>query len=929
MQKNRTIASLVLCINYCLSRIGIVSRIPLAAAICFLLSGVLAGCGLTVKNTSGGTDPQQTGSPRDGEFSLSVNPGSISLTSGGEAQTVQVSASSVSGVVGSVNVDLSGLPPGVTATPSTLILNPGVQQPITLAAAQNAGLGTTEANLLATSGSNTISAQVALTISAQTPGGTPYPLPPTPLEALTGCVNPNTGISNGDWGTGGAYPVYLDPQSVDLDAPAYTTNTIFWTSRETKPGQSVLMTGAFTPATKTIRVAIIPPGTVDWQAVVGSSGITVAATQQGSAEGELPPAPETTWLSFVVPAALPSGVYGFEIIDPTAAPVFGLANLPAISWAGGVPSDTGPATALQHQVHDCGAEAGEYLRIFGKNFVSSDQVVLQSSAGQTYSLTVSKADPNSIAAVIPATLPPGVYDLWVGSLPWGATSSAASQITIYAPPDYKISSVDCPLVDGGLTDDTEALQACLDRSAPAAGNLTYITLAAGTFAISGTITPHPYEVLMGASTATTNIVGTGTTSPSAWFALPQYFGMANLSFKASANPNLAAASSVWNGTPATEGHYYFSGVDFQDTGDVVNNLEQLFVLSGPDIQIYNSYFLSSNNQAFDIDLGDGGIVSGNTFILNNYTGIGIEDSQNIIFEDNTTTSQNAPVPGQGAGPGNAGAGLSISRGNSQWGPSAVSQDIYVGYNTFKNIGVTGQQVITNDGDGGSYLGPITSSTATQVTLADAPEWNWMGTTNPRAAVMAIVSGTGEGQYSFLAGWSGQTINLATPWKVLPDSTSVVTITQYELNMTFANNTITNTLGSTIVLGDALEGVIEDNTIVNSDQGILVAAQGPYGGPAGYGPVMNTDILRNNLSVGNGNLIASAGAAGAGGIGIADFPGCLLSGLMMRENTVPAIQTMFLTNGWNQLNGVLSEQNTGTWGFTFPLPGLLIQNNTAP
>ena len=67
-------------------------------------------------------------------------------------------------------------------------------------------------------------------------------------------------------------------------------------------------------------------------------------------------------------------------------------------------------------------------------------------------------------------------------------------------------------------------------------------------------------------------------------------------------------------------------------------------------------------------------------------------------------------------------------------------------------------MITNDGDGGSYLGPVASSTASTVTLADDPNWNWMGTTNPQAAVMAIVFGTGVGQYSFLKSYSGRTIN---------------------------------------------------------------------------------------------------------------------------------------------------------------------------
>jgi hypothetical protein len=37
-------------------------------------------------------------------------------------------------------------------------------------------------------------------------GGQAVPVPGT-MQALTGCSNPNTGVSNGDWGVG-TYPVY-------------------------------------------------------------------------------------------------------------------------------------------------------------------------------------------------------------------------------------------------------------------------------------------------------------------------------------------------------------------------------------------------------------------------------------------------------------------------------------------------------------------------------------------------------------------------------------------------------------------------------------------------------------------------------------------------------------------------------------------------
>jgi hypothetical protein len=752
-------------------------------------------------------------------------------------------------------------------------------------------------------------------------GGQAVPVPGA-MQALTGCGNPNTGVSNGDWGVG-SDPVYtvVDNTAPVVGAPVYTANAVFWTSRETAPGQSILLAGAFTDAVKTARIAFIPTGTTDWQALVRGSRSVISTTQQS-----------TTGLSFIVPVGFPAGIYGYEIEDPSAPPVLGLANVPALNWAIGVPSVTDPSAALQHQVYDCGVEQGGILRLFGKNFVASNRIILQSSSGVAYSLTPSKLDSNSATATIPESFAPGTYNLWVGSSPWSVTSSPAAQITVYSPPSLIVQKVTCSNLAGdGVSDNTKRLQSCLDWYAPIKGAkdfVVYIAIPAGNFVLTGGVTAHPFEVLVGASSTATNFVGQPRGSPpAAWFNIPQYFGMANLSLLAPANPHLLLSSGTTTGNPLTSGHLFFNNVHFASTLDATNGEESMFALAGPDIQVYNSFFLSGSFQDLDISYGDGGIVSGNHIVLNNWTGLGIGNSQNEIFEENLTYSQN-PL-GQGSNGTSGGSGLSVSRANNQFGPSALSRNIYIGYNSFQNMGSNSQQVITNDGDGGAYLGPIASSTASTVTLAADPAWNWMGTTNPQAAVMAIAYGTGVGQYSFLQSYSGRTINLVSPWKVLPDETSIVVIAQYELNMTIAHNTITNTLGGSIVLGDALEGVIEDNVLTNSGQGILISAFGPYGGPAAYGPVMNTDVLRNSIAVGAGNLIDYDHGDYIWGIGISDFPGCLLSGLMVRGNVVPSGNVIYNTDGVNGITANVIEQNLAYWEPTFPTPGFLVQDNSPP
>jgi hypothetical protein len=750
-------------------------------------------------------------------------------------------------------------------------------------------------------------------------GGQPIPSPVV-FGPLTGCANPNSGVSSGDWGVA-TNPVYtvVDNTAPVVGMPIYQSNTIFWTSRENAPGQSILLTGAFTDATKTARLALIPRGTIDWQTVVRGSTTIVSTTQQG-----------TTGLSFIVPMSFPASVYGFEIDDPSAPPVLGLANVPSLNWAIGVPSTTDSESALQHQVYDCGVERGGILRLFGKNFVPTNQVVLQSSTGVPLVLPASKLDTNSVTVTIPSNLPAGTYSVWVGTSPWSAVSSPAAQITVYSPLSLAMRKVTCPhMVGDGVTDNTKSLQTCLDLNAPIGSReVAYLTVPAGMFVLTGGVTARPYEVLVGSSPTLTKFVGRPRGSPpTAWFTVPQHFGMTDLALEAPANPNLLLSSGTTTGNPLTSGHLFFNNIDFKSSADASNGAEMMFLLAGPDIQVYNSYFLSNSNQAFDILFGDGGIVSGNHIVLNNWTGNGLSDTQNLIFEGNLTDSQNPP--GQGPDGHSAGSGLSISRANSLYGQSALSRDIYIGYNTFQNTGSNDQQVITNDGDGGSYLGPVDSSTANTVTLAEDPNWNWMGTTNPQASVIAIVFGRGVGQYSFLKSFSGRTINLSSPWQVLPDETSVVGIFQYELNMTVAHNTLTNTLGTSIVLGDALEGVVEDNVLTNSGAGILISAFGPYGGPAAFGPVINTDVLRNKLSMGDGNFIFRDVNLYIWGIGIQDFPGCLVSGLMVRNNTVPSVNVIYNTDGVNGISANVIEQNQAYWQPTFPTPGFLVQDNSSP
>ncbi len=100
------------------------------------------------------------------DFTLSLNPQSLSVAPGGNGSTVQVTATAVNNYTATTAVALTGLPAGVTAQPASLTLAPGVAQTVTLTAANTAHAGTANVVFTGTSASLTHASTLALTVAA-------------------------------------------------------------------------------------------------------------------------------------------------------------------------------------------------------------------------------------------------------------------------------------------------------------------------------------------------------------------------------------------------------------------------------------------------------------------------------------------------------------------------------------------------------------------------------------------------------------------------------------------------------------------------------------------------------------------------------------------------------------------------------------------
>jgi len=104
--------------------------------------------------------------PTTPDFTLSIAPTSLTLTGGATGSAVNVSATAQNSFTGAVSVALTGLPTGVTASPTTLSLTPGTPQSITLTAAVTAPANSASVTFSGTSGSLLHMATLSLTVQS-------------------------------------------------------------------------------------------------------------------------------------------------------------------------------------------------------------------------------------------------------------------------------------------------------------------------------------------------------------------------------------------------------------------------------------------------------------------------------------------------------------------------------------------------------------------------------------------------------------------------------------------------------------------------------------------------------------------------------------------------------------------------------------------
>ena len=206
------------------------------------------------------------GSSKTADFTLTASPSTLALGAGASVQ-LSVSTTAID-LSGPVAVALSGLPTGVTASPSSLSLTPGAAQAVTLTAAPTVAAASSTITLTGTSGFLTHATTVALSVAAAPPPppdfsltlaptsqtitagatGAPLTLTATAINSFTGSI----AIALAGLPTG----VTVSPATLTLTPGAAQTLTLTATATALAASSTITVTAASGSLSHTATLAL-------------------------------------------------------------------------------------------------------------------------------------------------------------------------------------------------------------------------------------------------------------------------------------------------------------------------------------------------------------------------------------------------------------------------------------------------------------------------------------------------------------------------------------------------------------------------------------------------------------------------------------------------------------------------------------------------
>ncbi len=251
-----------------------------------VLSSVANGLVILGLLSCGGDHSNNNGS--SGQPALSLSPGSLQIAAGASGQKAELLLTASSASVTAVSV--TGLPGGVSISPSPLVVSPGVPLPIVVAAGSSASAAAVTINFTATVNGRTATTQAALTIQAAPPPPPDFSLSATPATVslvangtpvtVSLLATPQNGFASASQVTLAGLPSGVTAQPSTLTLTPGSRGTISLTAPLGTAAASSTATVTATSGTLThavpLTVTVIAPTAPDFSLSVSPSMLSLA-----------------------------------------------------------------------------------------------------------------------------------------------------------------------------------------------------------------------------------------------------------------------------------------------------------------------------------------------------------------------------------------------------------------------------------------------------------------------------------------------------------------------------------------------------------------------------------------------------------------------------------------------------------------------------
>lgn len=553
---------------------------------------------------------------------------------------------------------------------------------------------------------------------------------------------------------------------------ALDTPMVVWHSQPLSPGQTLLLFGEYMP-NASVNVERLRDGEIgspgERQEVYDKS-IPMQALQLRTHSGK-----------FLLPENMHPGIFLARVASDNKEETV-LINVPQLWWLqgdGGLDASPG---GWVRAFGTCLAWKGIEQYLAGKPPGSPRTTVIMK--GPRELRMVAEADCYSAKIPLPEDLPEGIYNVYVNNGCGGVYGwSEPQEIAVKRknPWERAVYDVrDFDVVGDGSEDVTAIVRRIINRAASAGGGVIYFP--AGEYQLSGTLNLPANILLRGERRDLVHLYWTNKHFDRLEYIIrgTHDFGLEELTLNF-----VGADNGISNDfdTPCLGnvllkrirvrwqlfGGYLRQKDEYRITQETCTDWHGgakgcLVELRGPNIRIIESDLYSATS-ALALHNADGAIVKDNVFYIGALGYLHVMSGSKQIWENNQMIGSDTR-----------------SRAGIFFSATPGCERIYFCRNDVARLSAWDLEALSTDGASPQYFGGVASVKRTTVVLSGPVKWRTQGRLSsmpdpPVLHLLFVYEGKGRGQCRKINGSDGNSITIDKPFKIEPDSTSIVCVNQ--------------------------------------------------------------------------------------------------------------------------------------------------------